>query len=135
MMGGVSAGDPQGLEPPQRWKLLIPLIVAIAFLMEQLDATIVTTAIPDMAHALHTTAVQMNLAVSAYILTLGVFIPLSGWCADRYGTRRVFTAALAVFTLGSALCGFADSFAMPADRCPQAVYPRPPPAPVPHCNH
>ncbi|MDA8381659.1 MAG: DHA2 family efflux MFS transporter permease subunit [Betaproteobacteria bacterium] len=111
MTGGIGTATPRP-ERPRRPELLIPLIVAIAFLMEQLDATIVTTAIPDMARALHTTAVQMNLAVSAYILTLAVLIPLSGWCADRYGMRRVFTAALAVFTLGSALCGAADSFAM-----------------------
>ncbi|MDA8094763.1 MAG: DHA2 family efflux MFS transporter permease subunit [Betaproteobacteria bacterium] len=112
MTDGSGVAEAQRLERPRRPELLIPLIVAIAFLMEQLDATIVTTAIPDMARALRTSAVQMNLAVSAYILTLAVLIPLSGWCADRYGMRRVFTAALAVFTLGSALCGAADSFAM-----------------------
>jgi EmrB/QacA subfamily drug resistance transporter len=88
------------------------MVVAIAFLMEQLDATIVTTAIPDMARALHVSVVQMSLAVSAYILTLAVFIPLSGWCADRFGARRVFIAALGLFTAGSVLCGMADSFAM-----------------------
>ena len=88
------------------------MVVAIAFLMEQLDATIVTTAIPDMAHALHVSVVQMSLAVSAYILTLAVFIPLSGWCGDRFGARRVFIAALGLFTAGSVLCGVADSFAM-----------------------
>ena len=107
-----TAVDASVAEPPQRPGMLIALIVAIAFLMEQLDVTIVTTAIPDMARALHTTAVQMSLAVSAYVLTLAVFIPLSGWCADRFGTRRVFTSALAVFTAGSVLCGMADSFAM-----------------------
>ncbi|BAP88715.1 major facilitator superfamily protein [Burkholderiales bacterium GJ-E10] len=99
-------------ESPQRPGLLIPLVVAIAFLMEQLDATIVTTAIPDMAGSLHVTVVRMSLAVSAYVLALAVFIPLSGWFADRFGARRVFAAALAVFTIGSALCGIADSFAM-----------------------
>lgn len=94
-----------------RLRLLIPLVVAIAFLMEQLDATIVTTAIPDMARALDTSAVHLSLAVSAYVLTLAVFIPVSGWFADRYGARRVFVAALGLFTAGSALCGAADSFA------------------------
>ena len=82
----------------------------MAFLMEQLDATIVTTAIPAMARALDTSPIRMNLAISAYVLTLAIFIPLSGWCADRFGMRRVFMAALAVFTLGSVLCGLADSF-------------------------
>ncbi|OYV40195.1 MAG: MFS transporter, partial [Thiomonas sp. 20-64-5] len=91
---------------------LLAMIVAIAFLMEQLDATIVTTAIPDMARALQVSVVQMSLAVSAYVLTLAVFIPLSGWCADRFGARRVFILALGLFTAGSMLCGMADSFAM-----------------------
>ncbi len=93
-------------------RLLIPLVVAIAFLMEQLDSTILTTAIPDMARALATTPVRMNLAVTAYVLTLAVFIPLSGWFADRFGTRRIFIVALALFTLGSALCGLAMNFTM-----------------------
>ena len=103
-------GDTFVTEDTPRLRLLIPLVVAIAFFMEQLDATIITTAIPDMAHALHTSPVQMNLAVSAYVLTLAVFIPLSGWCADRFGVRPVFIAALGLFTTGSALCGAAGSF-------------------------
>jgi EmrB/QacA subfamily drug resistance transporter len=96
----------------QQGRPLVAIIVAIAFLMEQLDATIVTTAIPDMARSLQVSAVQMSLAVSAYVLTLAVFIPLSGWCADRFGGRRVFVAALGLFTTGSVLCGLADSFPM-----------------------
>ncbi len=91
-------------------RLLVPMMVAVAFLMEQLDTTIITTAVPDMAHSLGTSAVQLNLAVSAYVLTLAVFIPLSSWCADRFGVRRVFITALALFTLGSALCGLASNF-------------------------
>lgn len=93
-------------------RLLIPLVVAMAFLMEQLDSTILTTAIPDMARNLATTPVHMNLAVTAYVLTLAVFIPLSGWFADRYGARLVFMLALAIFTLGSVLCGLAVNFPM-----------------------
>jgi EmrB/QacA subfamily drug resistance transporter len=96
-------------EREPRLRLLIPLMVATGFLMEQLDTTIITTAVPDMARSLHAGAVQMNVAVSAYVLTLAVFIPLSSWCADRFGARRVFIAALAMFTLGSMLCGLADS--------------------------
>jgi EmrB/QacA subfamily drug resistance transporter len=80
--------------------------------MEQLDSTILTTAIPDMARSLATTPVRMNVAVTAYVLTLAVFIPLSGWFADRFGSRRIFVLALLTFTLGSALCGIANSFAM-----------------------
>jgi EmrB/QacA subfamily drug resistance transporter len=91
---------------------MIPMMVAMAFLMEQLDSTIITTAVPDIARSLHVTPVQMSLAVAAYVLAVAVFIPVSGWFADRFGARRVFVSALAVFTLGSALCGLAQSFQM-----------------------
>ncbi len=89
--------------------MLIPLVVAFAFFLEQLDATIITTAIPDMARSLDTTALRLNLALTAYMVTVAVFIPLSGWLADRFGMRRIFVAAIAVFTLGSVLCGLAWS--------------------------
>ncbi len=95
-----------------RLRLLIPMIVAVGFLMEQLDSTIITTAIPDMARSLAVMPVQMNLAVTAYVLALAVFIPVSGWFADRYGARRIFVLALLIFTVGSALCGMASSFGM-----------------------
>jgi EmrB/QacA subfamily drug resistance transporter len=95
-----------------RLRLLIPIIVAVAFLMEQLDSTILTTAIPDIARSLAATPVQMNLAITAYVLTVAVFIPVSGWFADRFGARKIFVLALAIFTIGSALCGVADTFAM-----------------------
>jgi EmrB/QacA subfamily drug resistance transporter len=95
-----------------RLRFLIPAVVAIGFLMEQLDSTIITTAIPDMARGLATTPVRMNLAVTAYVLALAVFIPLSGWFADRFGARRIFILALAIFTVGSALCGLATTFSM-----------------------
>src|SRR5580704_5217597 len=88
------------------------MVVAVAFLMEQLDSTILTTAIPNISRSLATTAIRMNLAVTVYVLTLAVFIPLSGWFADRYGMRKIFVFALGTFTVGSALCGLADSFAM-----------------------
>jgi EmrB/QacA subfamily drug resistance transporter len=95
-----------------RLRILIPVIVAMAFLMEQLDSTIITTAIPDMARSLGTTPVRLNVAVTAYVLTVAAFIPVSGWFADRFGARRVFIAALLIFTTGSVLCGMADSFGM-----------------------
>ena len=96
----------------RKLRLLIPLVVAFAFLMEQLDATIVTTAIPDMARSLRVAPLQMNLAITAYVLSLAVFMPLSGWIADRFGARRVFAAALVIFTAASALCGLSDSLRM-----------------------
>jgi EmrB/QacA subfamily drug resistance transporter len=100
------------VERNPRLRILIPSVIAIAFLMEQLDSTIITTAIPQMARSLATTPIRMNLAVTAYVLTLAVFIPLSGWFADRFGARRIFVLALTIFTVGSALCGLAESFAM-----------------------
>ncbi len=93
----------------RKLRLLIPLVVAFAFLMEQLDATIVTTAIPDMARSLAVAPLQLNLAITAYVLSLAVFMPISGWIADRFGARRVFAAALIIFTAASALCGLSDS--------------------------
>jgi EmrB/QacA subfamily drug resistance transporter len=91
---------------------MIPMIVAAAFFMEQLDSTVITTAVPAIARSLRVTPVQMSLAVAAYVLAVAVFIPVSGWFADRFGARRIFVLALAVFTLASALCGIAQDFAM-----------------------
>jgi EmrB/QacA subfamily drug resistance transporter len=93
-------------------RFIIPGTVAVAFLMEQLDSTIIVTAVPDMARSLGTTALSLNLAITAYILTLAMFIPVSGWFADRFGARRIFALALLIFTLGSILCGIATSFPM-----------------------
>jgi EmrB/QacA subfamily drug resistance transporter len=88
------------------------MVVAMAFLMEMLDSTIITTAVPDIAKSLDVTPVQMSLAVAAYVLSVAIFIPVSGWFADRFGARRIFVTALIIFTLGSALCGVAQDFAM-----------------------
>lgn len=89
----------------RKLRLLIPLVVAFAFLMEQLDATIVTTAIPDMARSLQVPPLELNLAITTYILSIAVFMPVSSWFADRFGSRRVFAAALVIFTVASMLCG------------------------------
>jgi EmrB/QacA subfamily drug resistance transporter len=86
-------------------KRLLPWIVAVAFLMESLDTTILNTAVPTIAQALRVAPLSMKAVLSSYTLSLAVFIPISGWMADRFGTRRVFAAAMALFTLGSLLCG------------------------------
>jgi EmrB/QacA subfamily drug resistance transporter len=99
-------------EREPRLRFIIPAVVAVAFLMEQLDSTIIVTAVPDMARSLATTPLRMNLAVTTYVLTLAMFIPVSGWFADRFGARRIFVLALLIFTLGSMLCGLAQSFEM-----------------------
>ncbi len=84
------------------------LIVACAFFMEFLDGTVIATALPAMARDFARPVVSLSVGISAYLLTLAVFIPLSGWVADRYGTRDVFVAAIAVFTAASMLCGLCD---------------------------
>ncbi len=91
----------------RKLRYIIPLTVAFAFMMEQLDSTIITTAIPDIAKSLGTTPLMMSVAITSYVLSLAVFIPVSGWFADRFGTRRVFVAALLIFTVASGLCGLA----------------------------
>ena len=91
---------------------LLPWLVAVAFLMESLDTTVLNTAVPAMARALHESELSMKAVLASYALSLAVFIPASGWMADRFGTRRVFSAAIAVFTLGSVLCGCARSVPM-----------------------
>lgn len=85
------------------------LLVAGAFFMEFLDGTVIATALPDMAKSFGVQAVDLNLGISAYLITLAVLIPASGWIADRFGARKVFTLALAIFTLASVLCGLATS--------------------------
>ena len=92
--------------------MLIATIVAFAFFMENLDSTIITTAIPAMAESLHEPPLQLNLAITSYLLSLAVFMPVSGWIADRHGMRSVFCVAIVIFTIGSALSGLADSLLM-----------------------
>jgi len=77
--------------------------------MESLDTTILNTAVPAIASALQVAPLSMKAVLSSYTLSLAVFIPVSGWMADRYGTRRVFSAAIGLFTLGSILCGISNS--------------------------
>jgi MFS family permease len=88
-----------------RSPLYVTTLIASAFFMEMLDGTIIATALPQMAHSFHTSAVSLNIGMTAYLLTLAVFIPISGWVADRFGSRSVFAAAIATFTLASVLCG------------------------------
>src|SRR5712672_3718497 len=84
---------------------LLPWLVAVAFFMESLDTTILNTAVPTVSAALGVAPLSMKAVLASYTLSLAVFIPISGWMADRFGTRRVFAAAIGVFTLGSLLCG------------------------------
>ena len=90
-------------------RVLVPLIVACALFMENLDATVLSTALPAIARDLHEDPIQLKLALTSYLLTLAVFIPASGWFADRFGARLIFRLAIIIFALGSACCGFANS--------------------------
>jgi EmrB/QacA subfamily drug resistance transporter len=89
-------------------KRLLPWLVAVGFFMESLDTTILNTAVPTIAHALKVPPLSMKAVLASYTLSLAVFIPISGWMANRFGTRRVFAAAIGIFTLGSFLCGICN---------------------------
>src|SRR6202049_467789 len=89
-------------------KRLLPWLVAVAFFMESLDTTILNTAVPTIAAALKVAPLSMKSVLASYTLSLAVFIPISGWMADRFGTRRVFASAIGIFTLGSFLCGISS---------------------------
>ncbi|HEY6299544.1 MAG TPA: MFS transporter [Candidatus Binatus sp.] len=90
-------------------EFLAPMIVGCALFMEMLDATVISTALPAMAKSLHEDPIKLNLAITSYLLSLAVFIPISGWMADRFGARTVFRTAIIIFTTGSVFCGFSNS--------------------------
>ncbi len=92
----------------EKYSTLIPILVAGAFFMENLDGTIIATALPQMAKSFHANPVDLSSGMTAYMLTLAVFIPVSGWLADRLGARTVFTSAIALFTFASILCGISN---------------------------
>ena len=85
----------------------LPWLVGVVLFMETLDSTIVNTAVPAMARSLDVTPLSLKAIVTSYILALAVGIPVSGWLADRFGTRKLFISAVAIFTLASILCGLA----------------------------
>lgn len=88
---------------------LIPLIVACPLFLQNLDTSIMATALPSIARSLDVETLHLNLAITSYLLSLAVFLPASGWLADRFGARRIFCTAIALFSVGSALCGLAQS--------------------------
>ena len=95
--------------PAASSKHLLPWLVAVAFFMESLDTTILNTAVPAISAALQVAPLSMKSVLASYTLSLAVFIPISGWMADRFGTRRVFASAIGLFTLGSFLCGISSN--------------------------
>jgi EmrB/QacA subfamily drug resistance transporter len=98
----------QTVAPTDASKRLLPWLVAVAFFLESLDTTILNTAVPTISAALKVGPLSMKSVLASYTLSLAVFIPISGWMADRYGTRKVFASAIGLFTLGSLLCGLSS---------------------------
>jgi MFS family permease len=86
----------------------VALLVS-AFFMEFLDGTVIATALPDMANAFGVSAIDLNIGISAYLLTLAMLIPASGWVAERFGARTVFSLALLIFTVASLCCGLTQN--------------------------
>jgi EmrB/QacA subfamily drug resistance transporter len=96
-------------KPSMRSAVFTALIIATALFMENMDGTVISTSLPAIAHDLRQDPIVLKLALTSYMLTLAVFIPASGWVADRFGARTVFCTAIIVFTLGSILCGASSS--------------------------
>jgi len=96
---------------PIRRDRIVPLIVAVALFMENLDSTVISTSLPAIAADIGTNPLALKLAITSYLLSLAIFIPASGWTADRFGARTVFRAAIAVFVLGSIGCAMSGSLA------------------------
>jgi EmrB/QacA subfamily drug resistance transporter len=91
--------------------VLIPLIVACALFMENMDSTVIATSLPAIAHDIGESPLALKLALTSYLVSLAVFIPISGWVADRFGSRSVFASAIVVFMAGSLLCAVSTSLA------------------------
>ena len=103
-------------------QILVPLVVACAMFMQNLDSTVIATALPTIAGRSSESPLRLNVAITCYLLSLAVFIPISGWTADRFGARRVFSSAIVVFTLGSIACGVSHSLpALVAARILQGI--------------
>jgi EmrB/QacA subfamily drug resistance transporter len=94
-----------------RREVLVPLIVATALFMENVDSSVIATSLPEISRDLKVDPIALKLALTSYLLSLAIFIPISGWMADKFGARTVFRAAIVVFTLGSLACGFAVGLA------------------------
>ena len=88
---------------------VVALIIAVALFMENMDSTVIATSLPAIAVDIGTNPLALKLAVTSYLLSLAVFIPASGWAADRFGARTVFRAAIAVFVIGSIGCAISGS--------------------------
>ncbi len=89
--------------------MLIPLVVACALFMEMLDSSIITTSIPQIALALSIDPISLKMVMTSYLISLAIFIPISGWLADKYGAKKIFILAFVIFTLSSVACATSAS--------------------------
>jgi EmrB/QacA subfamily drug resistance transporter len=89
----------------------VPLILAVALFMENMDSTVIATSLPAIAADIGTSPITLKLALTSYFVALAIFIPISGWMADRYGAKRIFRLAIGVFVAGSVACAFSNSLA------------------------
>jgi len=90
-------------------KRMVPPIVSLALFMEAIDTTIINTAIPSMAQSFRVSAIDLKITLISYLVSLAIFIPISGWLADRFGAKKIFMSAVVIFTLSSLACGFSQS--------------------------
>ncbi|WP_454012097.1 DHA2 family efflux MFS transporter permease subunit [Aquamicrobium terrae] len=88
---------------------IIPLILAVALFMENMDSTVIATSLPAIAIDIETSPIALKLALTSYLVSLAIFIPISGWMADRFGAKNVFRTAIAVFVVGSVACAVSNS--------------------------
>jgi EmrB/QacA subfamily drug resistance transporter len=112
MTGAAGPSAPGPSSGARRFSLAIPLTIAGSQFMEGLDSTILGTSLPQMADSLGATPAELSLAITSYLLSLAVFIPVSGWIADRFGARQVYCTAILLFILGSVLCGLSRDIEM-----------------------
>ncbi|HZZ86727.1 MAG TPA: MFS transporter, partial [Caulobacteraceae bacterium] len=106
---GEPVAEPLALAEPEDkpFSSLVPAIIGAANLMQTLSATVIANALPAMARTLHQNPISLNTTITVYLLALAVFLPVSGWAADRFGAKRVFLIAIALYALSCAACGFA----------------------------
>src|SRR5271157_5220031 len=97
------------MPPSKSYDRVVPLIIATALFMENLDSTVIATSLPAIARAIGTNPLALKLAVTSYLLSLAICIPASGWTADRFGARNVFCVAISVFILGSICCALSHT--------------------------
>src|SRR3984885_3148241 len=108
-------GDGRTVDLTDMWsrppsQIIVPLIVACALFMQNLDSTCLATALPAIAASFDEPAVRLHLAITSYLLALAVFLPISGWVADRFGARLIFRVAIGIFSVGSIMCAASLTF-------------------------